>query len=300
MTPHPPTRNPAPGEEGFALILLLVAIFIILLFLAVAAPKVAQDLRREKELEAVHRANEYVRAIQLYYRKFNSYPTTIDQLEKTNNIRFLRQRYPDPLTGKPDWRIIHVGENKTTVKGLFGTPLPGLPPGGMGGSSIGGTNTVSGSTPGSAPGAFGASPIGSSPGTSTPGPGGTSSTIGSSSGGTSTVDSGSGQSGSNFSGGGAIMGIGSSKTGPSILTLNEQTTYETWEFLYDPRIEQLRARSSIFGGGGVTAAPGAGSIGGSTPGSTPTGFGVSPGTTPGSTTPGSTTPGPTPTTPTTP
>ena len=48
MKPYPPTRNPAPAEEGFALIILIVAIFIILLFLAVAAPKVAEDLRREK------------------------------------------------------------------------------------------------------------------------------------------------------------------------------------------------------------------------------------------------------------
>jgi hypothetical protein len=38
------------------------------------------------------------------------------------------------------------------------------------------------------------------------------------------------------------MGVGSSATGNSILTPNEQTTYETWEFLYDPRVEQLKQR----------------------------------------------------------
>ena len=53
-----------------------------------------------REVEAVHRGNQYVRAIRLYYRKFGHYPGSIEQLEKTNNIRFLRQRYVDPMTGK--------------------------------------------------------------------------------------------------------------------------------------------------------------------------------------------------------
>ena len=38
------------AEEGFALVGLVVAIFIILLFLAMAAPRVAQDLRQRLAL----------------------------------------------------------------------------------------------------------------------------------------------------------------------------------------------------------------------------------------------------------
>ena len=101
-------------------------IFLLLLTLSVAAPKMAQALRRDREVEAIHRGNDYVRAIQLYYAKFGHYPGNMDQLEKSNNIRFLRQKYVDPLTGKPDWRLIHVGEAKTTVKGFFGQPLAGF------------------------------------------------------------------------------------------------------------------------------------------------------------------------------
>jgi type II secretory pathway pseudopilin PulG len=78
-------------EQGFMLVGLIVAIFFILLALSVAAPKVAQQLRREREVEAVHRGNQYVRAIRLYYKKFGHYPGSMEQLEKTNNIRFLRQ-----------------------------------------------------------------------------------------------------------------------------------------------------------------------------------------------------------------
>src|ERR1700720_3077408 len=126
-------------EQGFMLVGLIVAIFFVLLALSVAAPKVAQQLRREREVEAVHRGNQYVRAIRLYYKKFGHYPGSIEQLEKTNNIRFLRQQYVDPMTGKADWRLIKVGEAKTTVKGFFGQPLAGLATSGIG--SAPGTTT---------------------------------------------------------------------------------------------------------------------------------------------------------------
>src|SRR5579859_6239198 len=122
-------RGGRQGEDGYALIGLVVAIFLVLLVLSAAAPQVAKDLRRDREVEAVHRGNQYVRAVQLYYRKFGHYPGSIEQLEKTNNIRFLRQKYVDPITGKDDWRLIKVGEAKTTVKGFFGQPLAGLAPG---------------------------------------------------------------------------------------------------------------------------------------------------------------------------
>ena len=59
------------------------------------------------------------------------------------------------------------------------------------------------------------------------------------------------------------MGIGSSATGNSILVVNEQTTYETWEFLYDPRIEKLKQAAALNAG---ASSVGAGSLG-QTPGS---------------------------------
>jgi len=321
-------------EQGYMLVGLIVAIFLILLALGVAAPKVARDLRREREVEAEHRANQYVRAIQLYYKKFQHYPGSLDQLEKTNNIRFLRQRYVDPMTGKADWRLIKVGENKTTVKGFFGQPLTGLASGlgsaagmasqgpiGAGAAGTAGSSTTSAfgssttsafgsssagtgtgglggsySPPGSSssPSAFG-SPA-SGPGAATPGSSG--SAPGSSSDsafGSGASNSGIGsQSATSFTGGGApFMGVGSAKTGDSIVEPNEQTTYQTWEFLYDPRIEQLKAKASLFGG-----APTASSTSslGSAAGSVSPGQGIN---TPGSTAPGATTPGTT-TTPTTP
>jgi type II secretory pathway pseudopilin PulG len=316
-------------EQGYMLVGLIVAIFLILLVLGTAAPKVARSLRREREVEAEHRANQYVRAIQLYYRKFGHYPGSMDQLEKSNNIRFLRQQYIDPLTGKADWRLIKVGENKTTVKGFFGQPLSGLTPGlgtaagmasqgaigaGAAGSSASSSSTSAFGSPSSGSGGLGSSSgTGSSPsafGASSGGTGATTtgssgSAFGSNTGGAFGSSTGTGSSGSSggigsqsatsFTGGGApFMGVGSSKTGDSIVEPNEQTTYQTWEFLYDPRIEQLKAKASLLGG----APTAAGSSGlGSATGNISPGMGGAPGTTsPGTTT---TTPGTT-TTPSTP
>jgi type II secretory pathway pseudopilin PulG len=253
------------GEQGFLLLGLIVAIFLILLALGVAAPRAAHELRREREVEAVRRGNAYVRAIEVYYLKMGNYPTSISQLEKTNNIRFLRKRYSDPMTGKDDWRVIHLGEAKTTVKGFFGKPLGGIESTSLGGSSAGtgSTSSAFGSSSSSGSGGL-TSSFGSSSGSgSGSGSGGLTSSFGSSSSGagsTGLSSSTSGtSSGSNGIGGGSgigaeatagpIVGIGLAKNGNSIMTLNEQTTYETWEFLYDPRIEQLKARVSLFGGG---------------------------------------------------
>ena len=228
------------------LVFAILLIALVFIALAIAAPIVAKDLQREKELESEHRAQQYVRAIRLFYRKSKTYPPSIDALEGTNNIRFLRKQYIDPLTGKNDWRIIHVGENKTTVKGFFGQPLGGLNTTGAGGlgsasslasTGIGGTTggsystTVSGGSPLSA-GFSGATISGSSTGSSTTGTSTSSST---------TSSSGSG-------GIGQIMGVGTSKTGVSILNPNGQTTYETWEFIYDPKIELLYQQGNILGG----------------------------------------------------
>ena len=264
-----------PGEDGYLLVGAVVTIFLVMLVLGIGAASVAKQLKREREVEAVHRANEYVRAIRVFYRKNgNRYPTTIEQLENTNSQRFLRQRFADPLTGKADWRLIHLGENQTTVKGFFGADLPGLPSGlgaassmvsptGSGSafnnSGIGGAG--SGGLGGNASGLTGAGQTGGAgttgAGTAGAGTTGAGTTTGATGSGT-TGSSGSSSSSSSTGSVGLIIGIGSAKTGESIVDVNGQNTYETWEFLYDPRIEQLYAKSSLFGGGISSGSPATG------------------------------------------
>jgi type II secretory pathway pseudopilin PulG len=285
---------------------LIVAIFLVLLVLGVAAPKVATQLRREREAEAVHRGNQYIRAIRQYYLKTGHYPGSVEQLEKTSNVRYLRQRYIDPMTGKADWRLIHVGEAKTTVRGFFGRPLSG--PSGSGGS-LGSVSGMSSSGQGGQASTSGTASSSSSFGSSSFGSSGTSSTsaastFGSASG-SSSVGSGIGvgssgasgsginsQSATSLTGTGApIMGVGSAAMGNSIIVMNEQTSYPTWEFIYDPRVEQLKAASVISVGAGSSTTTGFGS---STSGSGTSGFGsssFSSGTGNGASTPGTSTPG---------
>src|ERR1700728_2348810 len=118
-----PDAGQTDAEDGYLLLTVLVMIFLVLLALSIAAPKLAKQIQRDKEQEAVQRGLQYRRAIQLYYKKFSAYPTDIKQLEKTNEIRFLRKRYKDPITGQDDWRLIHMGEAKVPLMGFFGQPL---------------------------------------------------------------------------------------------------------------------------------------------------------------------------------
>lgn len=264
-----------PADEGYMLLGLIVAIAVLLLWLGVATSNAAFAIRRDREVETARRADQYVRAIRLYYKKFGHYPGSIDQLENSNNIRFLRRKWIDPLTGTTDWRLISFGQNKTTVKGFFGQPLGGLPTSGlsalagskspgMPGSPAAGATTPGGGaavTPGSS--ATGtATPSGAAPGSTSPAAPGTATTTGSTTGTNGTnspFGSGNGLGGTN----GAIMGVGTNATGNSILVVNEQTDYQSWEFLYDPRVELLKQQQQLNQG---LQTNGIGS-----PGQTPTG-----------------------------
>ena len=71
---------------------------------------------------------------------------------------------------------------------------------------------------------------------------------------------------------------------------NQQTTYETWEFIYDPKIELLYQQANLLGGGTAGGAVNSQSV---------TGFGAN-AATGQSNTPGSNSPAPTAPQPTTP
>ena len=140
-----------PGQEnGFLLLGVLFMILLLMIALAVAAPKIADSIRRDKEEETIHRGKQYARAIQMYYNKFGRYPNTIDQLVKTNDQRFLRKRYLNPMTGKDDWRIIHNGEQRVPAIGLFGQAVQqnGITPTGASASTGTGTAGSIGSSTG--------------------------------------------------------------------------------------------------------------------------------------------------------
>src|SRR5271167_2539476 len=101
------------AQRGYMMITLMLALAMIMLALLAVLPDIRQQVRRDREEELRHRGNAYMRAIQHFYKKFSRYPTRVEELENTNNLRFLRKRYTDPVnidpaTGKErDFKFLH-------------------------------------------------------------------------------------------------------------------------------------------------------------------------------------------------
>ena len=195
-------------QRGYVLLVVLLLLALIMLATMAAAPRMAQQIRRDREQELIHRGTQYARAIRRYYKKFGHYPASLQQLEDTNHLRFLRRRYKDPLTPSGEWRLIHVGEAKVVPKGFLGAPA-------------GQAGGIAGATPAGAPGA--APAPGSQPGETPP--------VGTPASAMTTPITG-----PTF-GGGAIVGVASTSTQQSIRVLNDKDHYNEWEFVYDPRLE---------------------------------------------------------------
>jgi type II secretory pathway pseudopilin PulG len=269
-----PKRRTRSGEDGYILVAVIFMMAILILSLAVAVPKVRESIQRDRDEETMQRGKQYIRAIQLYYRKFHAYPPNVDALVKTNEIRFLRKKYIDPTTGKEEWKPVMWGQNKTPcAMGFFGQPLPAIGAGGCSGGIGPSGNNLNG--PGSS--TPNGSIFSSTPGTATP-------TTGTSTTGTTTTDqSGNGTvpgasgtpnaggpagqpgttpgspAGSNPIGSGQTFGgagiIGFSPQSPkqSILVYKKKNHYIDWEFLYSPLMDQQQMTS----GTGLTGQPGA-------------------------------------------
>ena len=205
-TPNSRTTRSRP-EEGFLLLGVLFMILLVTMALAIAAPKMAESIRRDKEIETVHRGMQYARAIQIYFNKYGRYPNTIDQLVKTDNQRFLRRRYLNPMTGKDDWRIIHYGEAKVPAQGLFG-------------QTVGQTGGI---TPTGATNGAGSTGIG---GSSSPF-GGSGSSLGGGSGSLGSSGSGFGSSGSSFGAGSSTSPFGNNGSSTSPFSNSGSSTSAT-------------------------------------------------------------------------
>jgi len=96
------------SERGFALLFAFALAAAIAIMFYLELPRLTFEAQREKEELLVMRGEEYIRGTQLFIRKNKKYPQNLDELEKYNNLRFLRRRYRDPMTGADEWRLIHV------------------------------------------------------------------------------------------------------------------------------------------------------------------------------------------------
>jgi hypothetical protein len=87
-------------------------------------PVAVFEAKRQKEELLVDRGEEYAHAVRLYVRKFHHYPASLDQLEDTNRLRFLRHRFKDPFTGKNDWRLLHADPGGMLIDSKIKTNNP--------------------------------------------------------------------------------------------------------------------------------------------------------------------------------
>jgi type II secretory pathway pseudopilin PulG len=254
------------NEDGYILLILILMVTLLIIAAAAIAPSIAFEIKRDREAEMIHRGVQYSRAVRIYYKKFGRYPAKIEDLENTNNLRYLRKRYKDPITGQ-DFKILHYGEVKMT----FGAPLAGASningiaalnnnPGFVANSAFGQPQSggnFGGGNFGNPSGFGAANRLGTSPDASTnpdqnqPGNSISSSSSSSSSSSTSSDSSTSPQpgqqqpgtapgdtlSGQTF-GGMPVVGVVSTSKKEGIREFNHKKKYSEWQFIYDPATDR--------------------------------------------------------------
>ncbi len=113
------------SNKGFTYISLLFAIVIIGVSLSAIGRQWSLIDRADKEEELLFRGDQFVRAIDTYYKsahgQANLYPKNFENLLKDPRSlaprRYLRKISKDPLTGKADW--IPIIEKKSgRIKGV--------------------------------------------------------------------------------------------------------------------------------------------------------------------------------------
>ena len=234
MTYRSPKRR---SEQGYILLMLMLFITLLAIGAAAVAPSIAFQVKRDREEEMIHRGVQYSRAIRRYVKKFGRYPTRIEELENTNNVRFLRRKYKDPLTGQ-DFKILHMGDVKLTFgAGIAGaSPVAGVPTLG-GAANFGGAQRVAATAAITATANAGLQNISQPDSTDNSGQ--------------AAANSGDAQAKSDKSepqteaaskspfsgpvfGGGPIVGVASTSKDKSIREFNKKNHYDQWQFIYDP------------------------------------------------------------------
>jgi type II secretory pathway pseudopilin PulG len=230
--------HPRRKQRGYMLLTLTLALAMLTIALLTVLPDMTQQIRRDREEEMIHRGTAYMRAIQHFYRMFGRYPSRIEDLENTNNRRFLRKRYTDPLnrdpaTGKEkDFKLLYQTDILGQTSGLNGLGGQGGVPPQSGRQGQGGFSGAASGDQAAASSDSGDSSSGSSGNASDAV--GNSSSFGSSSS-NSNTGSNPGAALNLPTGGGAIAGVASASKARAIREFYNKTHYKDWLFIYLPQ-----------------------------------------------------------------
>jgi|KBSMisStaDraftv2_1062788.scaffolds.fasta_scaffold00659_16 type II secretory pathway pseudopilin PulG len=225
------------SESGYVLLALLLFVALLSIGVFTSIQKIEFQVKRDREEEMIHRGVQYSRAVRKYFKAFGRYPTRIEELENTNNQRFLRHRYKDPITGK-DFKLLHLGDVQMSFGSPAATPVSqmnnqqqGAPqalnsdaqaPSGAGPSAIASQNSPPEAPSDTSQADQGVA--GSQTGTPPPpqplsqqaGPGGAPQVFG----------------------GGGIVGVASTSKDKTIREFNKKNHYNQWQFIYDPTTDR--------------------------------------------------------------
>lgn len=112
-------------ERGYILLVLLLFVALMSIGFVAMVERLDFQIKRDREEELIHRGVQYSRAVRKFVKKFGRYPSSVEELENTNNIRFLRRRYKDPITGK-DFRVLHNSDLKGVPSSSLGVSVANI------------------------------------------------------------------------------------------------------------------------------------------------------------------------------
>ena len=114
-------RAAAARQRGFTYLGLLFAVMVIGLMLTVASRVWRTTVQRERETELLWVGHAYRMAISAYFASGHRYPATLHDLVIDERFpvpnHYLRQLYPDPMTGHADWTLI-MTPDQTGIQGV--------------------------------------------------------------------------------------------------------------------------------------------------------------------------------------
>ena len=126
-----PSSAPRPGqsghgENGYNLVVLIVAITVMNILVAASLPLWSSAIQRDKEEELIFRGLQYAEAIRVFQNKQSRLPVRLEELIEAEP-RAIRQLWKDPMTEDGKWQLI--------FQNMQGGPLQ---PGGGGDPGVGG------------------------------------------------------------------------------------------------------------------------------------------------------------------
>lgn len=225
---YPIAKLPNRRQRGYILITLMLFVTLLAIGMIAVLPEIKHQIQRDREEEMIHRAVGYSRGVRRFYRKFGRYPTRMEELENTNNLRFIRKRYKDPITGK-DFKILRMSDihlNNGPVlpgqSGFVGAPGGGIRQAGPGEGNLPQVTGLPGTPNPGGPKAQGGDDSGDSSGTQGVKPNGPQPE----------------EAAGPLFGGGPILGVSSTSKGTTIREFNNKNHYADWLFIYDPSTDR--------------------------------------------------------------